>query len=298
MYNRSSSIPRSRNTFKSAIDKQEIIELKKTITYLENYLIQVSEERDLTMQQLKLSQGQSEDLQEKLKQESISKSLLQVQIDNLNQEISSLNIKFFMNQENSSQINQQQVNKISDLKSEILRLNEIILMLNEEKSENRRQCLKISKKIKMLFKYIQLPKYCLKEIIDPNLGIIKTKECMLKIPRIYKENYRLNEENQQLFSKIDKMETFQDANEFKCLIKDSNGLNYFKNKGNCGRQACSGGNYQVSDWIPRPVFCALEEFRNKHDQVTMNAVLKIFYKLNQLWQQRENRKFIISIVGI
>ena len=97
MYNRSSSIPRSRNTFKSAIDKQEIIELKKTITYLENYLIQVSEERDLTMQQLKLSQGQSEDLQEKLKQESISKSLLQVQIDNLNQEISSLNIKFFMN---------------------------------------------------------------------------------------------------------------------------------------------------------------------------------------------------------
>ena len=242
------------------------------------------------MQQLKLSQGQSEELQEKLKQESASKSLLNDQINNLNQEVTSLNIKIFTHQENSSQTSRQQVNQISDLRSEVVRLNEIILMVNEESSENRRQSLKISKKIKILFKAIQLPAYCLKEMIDPNAGIMKTKECMLKIPRIHMENYRLNEENQQLFNKIDKMKSFNEANDFKSLIKDSNGLNYFRNKSNCVRQACSGSNYQVSDWIPRPVFCALEDFRNRHDQVTVNAVLKIFSKLNQLWQERENNR--------
>ena len=290
MDNRSISIPRSRNPYKSAIDKQEILELKKTVTYLENYLIQVSEERDLTIQQLKSSKNHSEELQEKLKQESISKSLLKDQINHLNQEVTSLNIKIFTNQENSAQVNQEQVKKIAALKTEILRINEAGLMLNEEKNEHRRHSLKLSKKIKMLFKALQLPKFCLRETLDPNLGIAKTKEFILKFPRIYKENHRLHEENQKLFQRIDRMESFQEASEFNSLVKDSNGLSYFKNKVNCGRQTCPGSSNQVSDWIPKPVFSALEEFKSKHDQVTTNAVINIFYKLNQIWQERENNR--------
>jgi hypothetical protein len=271
------------------MNKQEILELKKTVAYLEKYLIQVSEERDKVTQQLKDSIFQTEDLKEKLKQESKSKSLLNQEIIQLRQEITTLNLKIFTQQEQSSQVFQNQEKSKQLQQIEIQRLLEILRMTNEESLEHRRHSLKLSKKIKILFKSIQLPRSCTKETLDPNQGIQKTKEFILKFPKICKENLRLHEENQQLFQKIEKIE-FSEAAEFKNLVQDSNGLSFFKNKTKCGKQTCPANQSFTSNWIPKPIYFALEDFKSKNDAVTSNAVLSIFYKLNQMWQERENKR--------
>lgn len=287
---RSTSASKSRGVFKNEMNKQEIKELKKTVAYLENYLVQVSEERDRTLEKLKESIEFSESLEIKLKYEQKSKQPLKEEINQLNQEITSLNLKIFTQQEHSTQIFQDQSAVNLKLKSEIQTLNELLKMSSEECQEHSRQTQILSKKVKIIFKAIQLPKKCIKEILDPGQGVSKTKEYILKIPKIYSENNRLKEENRELFSQIGKFETLHDASEFQSLIKDSQGLNYFKSKTVCGKRSCPAHPASASNWIPKPIYSALEDFRNRNDSITANAVVSLFHKLNQLWQERENNR--------
>lgn len=287
---RSTTASKSRTAFKNTMKKNEIKELKKTVAYLENYLIQVSDERDRTLEKLKESIELSETLEVKLKYEQKSKQPLKEEINQLHQEITSLNLKIFTQQEQSSQIFQEHSAANSKLQSEIVKLNELFKMATEESLAHRDHNEKLASKLKVIFKTIQLPKSCLKEILDPNLGVSKTKEYILKIPKIYNENHRLKEENRELFSQIGKFESVHDASEFQSLIKDSQGLNFFKNRTACGKQFCAAHPTATSNWIPKPIYSALEDFRNKNDAITSNAVISLFCKLNQIWQERENNR--------
>ena len=287
---RSTTASKSRNAFKDTMNKNEIKELKKTVAYLENYLVQVSEERDRTLEKLRESIELSETLETKLKYEQKSKLPLKEELNQLHQEITSLNLKIFTQQEHSSQIFQEHSAVNSKLNSDILKLNELLKMATEESLVHRDHNQKLASKIKIIFKAIQLPKSCLKEILDPALGVSKTKEFILKIPKIYNENHRLKEENRELFSQIGKFESVHDASEFLSLIKDSQGLNFFKSRTACGKQFCAAHPASSSNWIPKPIYSALEDFRNKNDAITSNAVISLFCKLNQIWQDRENNR--------
>lgn len=287
MAKRSSSHSRVRASFKKSIQNQEIEELKRTVNFLDSYIVKYSEDLDLMACRLKETQENKGDFEIKLKTEKEYNKSLQDQINILKNEVNTLNIRIIMNEDVYTEKLRKEEAVKADLQKRLNQALEMLKMAAEEVNELRRHRTIFRQKLLSLFSYIQIPKKCLYELCDPEKPIKKCSKYFKNISKLYSENLRLHEENRQLYQKI---ESLPESSNFKDLIKDSNGLTFFKNKANCGKPTCSANEIYTSSWIPRPMHSALEEFTSKYDSVINTAVLSLFYKLNQTWQNRENNR--------
>ena len=272
---------------KKAMRDQEVEELLKTVKFLETHIAKYNEDCQNMAESLKNSDKTIIDLEDKLTTQSdINTALVQDAIL-LKNEINLLKLQAAQEKHHFQvKILEKEAVK-SKLSEEISRKNNIIEMASEEVSESNRYRFLIRQKLSAIYLTSQIPKKYMKEILDPDSPFPNSLSYFSKIAKVYNENTRLHEENSHLFQKIDS--PLQDIG-FKELLEDSNGLKYFRNKGNCGKPKCSSNSYYVSSWIPRPIHSALEEFKAKHDSVVASAVIELFYKLNQMWQFRENKR--------
>ena len=287
MAKRSSSQCKGKISLKKEMRDQEVEELKKTVKFLETYIVKYSEDCQIMGEKLQKSDDICKDLENKLKNQIELTNTLYQEIEKYKNEIS-------LNRANSmkdiekfkGKEFEQEAVKIK-LLQELEKKNDLLRMASEEVNESSRYRLSIKQKVATIFKTSKIPKKLLQEILDPDAHLSKSLKYFSQIPKIYGENSRLQEENSHLFEKIEHQSPNNDFNE---LLKDSNGLKYFRNKGNCGKPSCSSNFYYVSSWIPKPIHLALEEFKAKHNPLVASAVISLFYKLNQLWQHRESNR--------
>lgn len=272
---------------KKAIRDQELEELSKTVKFLETYIVKYSEDCQNMGESLQKAENIIKDYENRLAGQANHQITLTEEILNLQQQLDQMRIKSEqVLKENKQKELEQELSK-QKLLTELERLRNILSMSSEEILHASRSRLKTTKKIEKLFKICQIPKKCVLEIMDPDSSLIKSPVFFAKIARLSAENLRLQEENSHLLQKIDEPTRSSD---FKDLLQDSKGLKYFRNKGKCGKPSCSSNSFFLSNWIPRPIHSALEDFNAKHDSLVASAVVNLFYKLNKIWQIRENKR--------
>ena len=287
MAKRSNSLSRVRISIKKEIRDQEAEELKKTVRFLETYIVKYSEDCQMMGEKLQTAEESYKELEEKLKSEMITNSELSQKIQELKNEISLVELRKKQDAEAFKKKDQESQAVKKNLEKELLRIQEILKMAAEEVSESVRNRHIIKQKLANLLNLAQIPKKYLHEVFDSEKKLSKLSQIFGQIPKILTENSRLSEENQHLFERLEKSSPHTN---FKDLVKDSNGLSYFRNKNNCGKPNCSSNLQNISDWIPKPMHSALEEFKSSHDPIIVTAVVSLFSKLNQVWQSREKNR--------
>jgi hypothetical protein len=286
MAKRSSSQSKVRMSVKKEIYTQEIEELKTTIKFLETYIVKYTKDCENMAGKLQESENSLKSVEQKLENQIDLNKSLRKEISELNTQINSLN-KAIDNKNkifNAKELERENVR--TKLLEELNRMKENLCMSTEEVNEFRKTGSAVKKKVLKLCSLAKIPKTHMKEIIDHELPVTYLSSYFSEIPRILKENLRLLEENQRLFHELES----NSSSNFKDLIKDSNGLSYFRNLSNCTRPKCPSNTELISNWIPKPINCALEDFKLTHNPIISSAVISLFHKLNEVWQQREHKR--------